>query len=482
MAGIGFELKKLFRSKGVFGGLRAAVSATFITVGPTILSIFMITVVQAFLANYGFSLEERHSFMGATIYCFVFSLILTGGLSMVLSRYVSDKIYKEEYGDIFPSLKGALTVCLAIAGPLGIAFFWRRPLSLPFRVSAYLLFVELCVIWIQAVYVSALRDHTRLLRGFFMGIAVAAAMTRVLAPRAKDVAAVLLSIDVGFLFVIAFFASGVKARYRSSGRSGGGSYFGFLRYLDRHPALFLCGLLQAVGLYVHNFIIWGGADGLVMADTFAMAPLFDVPAFWAFLSVLPTMVAFVVFSETTFFEKYKVYYDDICRGSTWEEITRSKEEMLYVLGKNLRFLIGLQLVAAFVSFALGSAFLPQAGVGANSLRIFSIVVVGDVAFIIMYVCLTMLLYFDDQKGALTGAFIFAASNAAITGVLAGLGERYYGLGFAVAAFLGFASAMFRLKILMANIDYFTFCSQPVSGGHREGAFTRLARRLDGGRP
>jgi uncharacterized membrane protein len=473
MAGIGFELKRLFRSKGVFGGLRATLFASFITFGPTILCIFMITVLQKFLENRGFSLEERLLFMGAIIYSFIFSLILTSGLTITLSRYISDEIYKQEYDDILPSLTGALILCLILGGTTGIIFYYRKPISLLFKISAYLLFIELNILWVQMVYVSALKDYMKLIKGFFAGIVASIVLAQILVLRVKQVTAILLSVDIGFLLIIAFFAITIKGCFNADSKA----YFKFFEYFDKYPSLFFCGFLQTLGLYVHNFIIWSGKDRIRIEETFIMSPLFDVPVFWAFLSILPALVTFVVFCETSFFERYKTFYDTICSGGTWGEIKRSKEEMLKVLGKNLRFIIGLQLVITFLSLVFGFTFLPSAGLSVSSLRIFGMIVIGDASFVIMYITLSILLYFDDRKGALLATLVFAVANGFFTGLIAPLGEGYYGLGFMGAAFLGLLVVLIRLKFFITYIDYFTFCSQPVSQYQQEKVFTRISNWL-----
>ena len=46
MAGIGFELKKLYAAKGLVAKLKAHLYSTFVTVGPIVLSIIVITFLQ----------------------------------------------------------------------------------------------------------------------------------------------------------------------------------------------------------------------------------------------------------------------------------------------------------------------------------------------------------------------------------------------------------------------------------------------------
>ena len=111
MAGIGFELKKLFGKKGYLRNLRAYLYTAFITVGPTILCISMVTAIQLFLIFIGVGLSDRELFLAAVTYSFVFSLIITSGFSMIVTRYISDKLFDKEYDYILPSLEYLQSAC-----------------------------------------------------------------------------------------------------------------------------------------------------------------------------------------------------------------------------------------------------------------------------------------------------------------------------------------------------------------------------------
>jgi len=80
MAGIGFELKKLFGNKGYLSIARAYLYTAIVTVGPTILCMAMIVSLQLFLIFMGVGIAERELFIAAVTYSFVFSLILTSAL------------------------------------------------------------------------------------------------------------------------------------------------------------------------------------------------------------------------------------------------------------------------------------------------------------------------------------------------------------------------------------------------------------------
>ena len=59
MAGIGFELKKMFSKKGVFQLIRAYGYAGTVCVGPMLLGMFFLILIGLMSAYFGASFHER---------------------------------------------------------------------------------------------------------------------------------------------------------------------------------------------------------------------------------------------------------------------------------------------------------------------------------------------------------------------------------------------------------------------------------------
>jgi uncharacterized membrane protein len=58
MAGIGFELRRLFRKDTLYSKFKGMVFATFVSTGPMIVSVAMILVIGQILRSYGISLSD----------------------------------------------------------------------------------------------------------------------------------------------------------------------------------------------------------------------------------------------------------------------------------------------------------------------------------------------------------------------------------------------------------------------------------------
>ena len=57
-------------------------------------------------------------------------------------------------------------------------------------------------------------------------------------------------------------------------------------------------------------MVWAGAVEQMIHDMgLVHAPLYDSAMFIAYLAIIPALALFVTHVETSFFEKYRAYYD-----------------------------------------------------------------------------------------------------------------------------------------------------------------------------
>jgi uncharacterized membrane protein len=111
MAGIGFELRRLIRKNTIFGELEGYLYATVISSGPWVLSVLCLAGLGIY-----YSQEMHHPgpsfFRVVLVYCYAFSLIVTGPIQMVTTRYLADCYYVENEDITVPCF-----VCLTWDSP-----------------------------------------------------------------------------------------------------------------------------------------------------------------------------------------------------------------------------------------------------------------------------------------------------------------------------------------------------------------------------
>lgn len=120
MAGIGFELRKILSRDSYTATLHAYVYAGLISSGPWVLSILSVMLVG--VISLGLVVPEVliRQFLITVTYLMATSLILTGGLQLFFTRFVSDRLFERKYEQILPNLVGVLLLVTLGSGALGI--------------------------------------------------------------------------------------------------------------------------------------------------------------------------------------------------------------------------------------------------------------------------------------------------------------------------------------------------------------------------
>jgi len=457
MAGIGFQLKKMFNGRGLLTNIRAYGYSTIVTVGPLALCILLMTGAQQLLLSVDTPHSERELFLASTEYALIFSQIITGGFNLIVSRYVADQIFMNQYKNILASMYGVMSICISIGGIIAFVFFSFSPLNLTFKFVSYIFFMELIIIWIQCMYVSALKDYMKIVKSFFIGVFISglAIVVCIAFFKLKSATAMVICLDMGFFFMIVKFTQYIREFFKVNNYK----YFGFIPYLKKYPLLFFCGFLYTLGLYGHNLVVWQSDLKYTVADTFVIAPYYDVPVFFAYLSVLPAMVLFVVSVETNFYSAYKTYYNRILNSFPLKDILLAKKDMFKILSLELTFIAEIQLLVAIISIAIGLKFLPLLGFTFDQIQIYIILVLGYLFFIIMYTIVLLLLYYDDQKGANWTTVIYTIGSMLLSVLFLHGGN--FGFPVFISAFFSLLFGLWKLTHYLNNIDYYTFCSQPL---------------------
>ncbi|MFB6365402.1 exopolysaccharide Pel transporter PelG [Paenibacillus elgii] len=459
MAGIGFELKKLFRQAGLLHSVKAYAYSSLTTIGPMILCLFMLLFMQRFMSWYDVSFLERELFQATIVYGFIFSTLLTGGLSMILTRFIADKMYMKQYEYLLSSYYGAMAVSLPVGMICAWLFLRGVPAGFGYKAAAYLFFAELIILSFQGVLLSAVKDFKRIVRNYCFGIGVALAGAWLVLKYTpfQDATAALTMLAAGFLVIVLLTGRHLEQTLPAKESR---LYFDFLSYLRKYPALFLIGTLFYSGVYIHSFVYWFGPAGERIAEQFAVSNFFDPPVFYAYLTVTPTLITFVVSVETAFYEKFRDYYSNILNEGTLLDIARAKEEMQRTLTREVSFMMEVQLLFTVLSLALGLKLLPAIGFSMEQLDAYVMLVLGYFLFIVAFIIMLILLYFDDRKGVLVISSLFVFLNVILTSWT--MAANYHGIGLFVAAFLTLAAALWRLVHYVGNIEYYTFCAQPLA--------------------
>ena len=125
MAGIGFELKKLFSRRGLFASFRAYGYAGIICTGPMLLGIVLLLGVMFLCDRTGAPKQSRELLVCMITYTLLASLTVTSFLSMVVTRFIADMLYEEKNEAVLSSFWGSTGLMLIAGGILyGVRYFY----------------------------------------------------------------------------------------------------------------------------------------------------------------------------------------------------------------------------------------------------------------------------------------------------------------------------------------------------------------------
>ena len=477
MAGIGFELKRLFRRKGLFATMRAYGYAGIVCTGPMLLGVLLQVGILVLCGLWGVGRANQDLLVCMVTYTLLASLTLTSFFSMPVTRFLADMLFAEREEEILPSFWGSNAIMLVAGTVLYGVFLLFSGATLLQGLLCLWLFNIMIVNWNGMSYLTAIKDYRGILCSFAAAIGVACLFAlAALALGLPPVEGLLASIALGYGVMLAW---DVVLLYRYFPQSDRSPWL-FLQWLDQFMPLALTGLFTNLGLFAHLVIIWAGPIGVQVKGLFYGAPYHDVPALIAFLTILVTSVNFVVSVEVNFYPRYRDYYSLFNDGGVVRDILVAEEEMLSTLNSELRFCALKQLFVTAAVISLETTVLSALPLGFNSLMhgYFRTLCVGYGLYAVGNTVMLILLYFTDYKGAVLASGLFAGVAGLATAVSLLLPQQFYGFGFLLGAAVFFIVALLRLDTYTANLPYRILSQQPMVATDKTGRFTQLGRLLD----
>lgn len=477
MAGIGFELKKLFRQQGVLSRLRAYGYTGMVTAGPMLLGAFFLMGISMIGQRFGLDEHSRKLLNAMITYGLLGSLILTGGCSMVLSRYVSDQLFTQQEERVMPSLLGVLSLLLPV-GALASGIFLLLAGITPLQILLnFLYFMELVVVWMEMHYMTAIKDYKGIVLSYAAAIVTslgAAFLCCFLWQARLEVLLLGVILGYGEMMVVNFL---LLNDFFPRGR---GHYLEFLYWMEEYRWLGISGFMMNIGLFSHLVIVWFRDDiGECVQGLYYSAKQYDVAALYSFFTILVTTINFVASVEVNFYPKYRRYYDLFNGKGSITEIRTAEKEMRYVMERELGYTAKRQLYTTALSVALGPLILQMLPLGFDALMdgYFRILCVGYGLYAVGNVMMMMLLYFTDYKGAGISGILYAAVSSAGTLLSMRWESKYAGFAFALGGMVFFFSCWVRLNLYTQRLPYHILSTQPITAESRRGVFTRLHDRL-----
>lgn len=158
MAGIGIKLNKFFEKSSVTSYIVGSGYSVISTIAPMLVVIGVILMMQAILGYSDASYSDKQLFQSTVLYVFIFSLLGSSLLNAVLSKYVSDVIFKEEYDSIMAAFYLGLALNLILDCIMFIPFTIHEhfvgKVGIGYILTSIACFLSLSLVFYTMLYLS----------------------------------------------------------------------------------------------------------------------------------------------------------------------------------------------------------------------------------------------------------------------------------------------------------------------------------------
>jgi polysaccharide biosynthesis protein PelG len=457
MAGIGFRLQAMASEGSYIKATTAYASSAVISAGPWISGVVALAVLRG--VSWSFLSTADHDLLFATlVIVFAASLLLAGGPQMVITRYLADRIYMEDMGAITPTAMGTLALMLPLT-LITLPFVLWAPFDLSYRLLTATLFMTLVMTWLLMVFISAARDHWRVVLVLCCGYVLSVTL------------AIGLGFPFGVLGALGGFTLGqvtglvlLVLSISMEFPSHGGISFAYLSYLRPFWDLGLIGICYMAGIWADSIVFWISHGSIVVGGFYHLFPPNDMSKFLVELPTIPSSAFFLVHLETHFNTHYRDFYKFIMDKQPLAKITAARQGMIASVRSGMMALIKIQgLVSLFVCLA-APQIARYVGLAPQWVPLLRVESFAAGAQFFTLVAILLLLYLDQRRVALIVAVTFVASNFILTQIAIHLGQSFYGWGYLIATLASAILGWYLLQDRLERLEYITFMSQPLTVG------------------
>lgn len=454
MAGIGFEIKKILRHQTFFSEFTAYLYAATVSSGPWLMSILTLALLGIYRGPRLHASQEL--FRATVIYAYAFSLIFVGIVQLVATRYLADRYYEKDTRATLPAFS---TCAILVLGPGAISSslcFSLFQVSILHKLCAVILFLVVSMIWLNMIFLSAIKDYASIVIAFSLGSAISV-FAAVFLGRFMDTEGYLLGYIIGQSVIMFWLLARLLAEFPAAGIWDPNLKSNFIKYWD----LMLIGFMYNLAIWIDKFVFWIAGDSRVIVPWYKTHDLYDAPVFWAYLTVMPTLALFLVKIETRFYEHYQRYFAKIIGKQDLAGILSEKEQMTVGLKDNLREIMILQGTITVACIVYAPDLVKMANLVPLQIPLFRVCLIGAFLNVLLSVGIIVLFYFDSRRSVLCVVALFLALNAGFSFLTTRLGIQFYGYGYAYACLISLMLAFYLLHVKLENLEYFTFARQRI---------------------
>jgi uncharacterized membrane protein len=459
LAGIGFLLKKLVQEDRYVSDIKANLYAMVISSGPWLFAVICIAGLSVFSGAY--SVEPNMIlFRAIIVYIYTFSLIFSSIFQLILTRFISDRLYQREFSALFPSFVGSMFLCGVLSLAVSSIFMYFTSLPYIIKVLCVMLFCAVSFQWIIMIFLSSLRDYLKVILIYFFGfiISFVSAMTFGFF---FDLKGYLAGFTIGQIIIVLCLIERICREFPW----GEENIFEFTFYGNKYPQLLFSGFLYNFAYWLDKIIIWYSPQSHIIENSFRAHYPYDTSSFLAALTIVPAMSIFFLQVETDFYEGLRKYINTILNEGTYKEIEKRREILIVSLKQKLLFICQIQFLITIIIFLIAPYIITAIGfVAEEVVPVFRVIVLASLFQILFLIIIVLHWYLELLNDALLCIGVFTILNGLLNYYFVYYTDAVLGTGYLIAILISFVIAYLNLQYKMKYLNYITFLKKTISQG------------------
>ncbi len=453
MAGISIELRRILKKESLFGLLAAVGYSAVLGSGNWVIAVSTIFIFSTLARLMTQDASIPVIYQVYITYTVAFSLIISGPLQLMFTRYIADRLFEKEVDRVVPNYFGALA--LSMSTGLLVSFIAALYLfkGEPYHYHAVFSFTvsTLSGLWVTNALLTGLKSYRHIFLSFFASYLFIGV-------------SLLLTVRFGLFWTFVSFYVGqclllflLVYRVIKDYVSDRLFELDFLKKNRSYYSLAIVGFLYNLGIWVDKFVFW--FSPLTGDNVFAnirASVIYDVPVILAYLSLVPGIAVFFLKVEVEFATEYDNYYKAVREWGTLEDLYRLGNKMIEGIRATLYETLRVQAIATVLIFFVEEYVFELLHVPKVHIPLFNVLLLGALLQLGFMVIFAILSYFDRRDYLLWMTSVFVITNFSLTVVSQYLGPHFYGYGYVLSLLVSLLVGMLSLRRFLSELHYRTY--------------------------
>ena len=454
MAGIGFKIQKLLAEDTYWGVVKGYFYSAVVSSGPWLISILCIGAL-GILFQPLIGTKDHHIFRGWVTYCYAASLVVSGATQVMLTRYLSDCIFKKEDEALFASYLTYSIPTFIINLLLAGAYLTYFGLPTGFIYGGAVLYAVINQIWIAMIYLSAAKDFITIVVAYILGGTFSVGASWLLV-QSFGLTGLVLGYTAGQMGLLAILTSRILIEFPK----GDLLNWDCFKYLYQHPSLLFIGFFYNAAIWVDKLVFWIFKSEEIHPGLWASS-FYETPTFLSFVTIVPTLAIFLVRVETSFYRSYRSYYNKVVDKFPLKDILAEKAKINESLMLSFYRLLIYQGTITSLTIIMSPSIIAAFKMESFQLAVLRITTLGAFLHAMLMVIMIIILYFDWKGVALKINILFFSTNFFITWYFIDWDLSWQGYGYFFSCLITLCYAVWMFLRRWDNLEFITFTSQSL---------------------